>query len=247
LNNLRKIYGALAVLLLVCNPAIAQTIESASPFDGMPISKIKTLAKAGDEEAQMALADAYENGRDVEQSLVEAASWYRQAALAGNLEGQFRFARIVVKGAKGLKQDTVGALKLFEAAAAKGHAGSQNALGLMHLNGTNVPKDEKKALEFFAKAAEQNLAEAENSLGLMYLRGIGTERDANQAFAFLKRSADKGDGWGLNNLGALYEKGWGVTQDTQKARALYEQALAKGIMAASQNLQRLQATAASAN
>jgi uncharacterized protein len=210
-----------------------------SPFEGLPVSKIRTLAKAGDDDAKMALGEAYEIGRDVDPSPLEAARWYREAALAGNLEAQFRLANIVIKGTKGLKQDVPSAIKLFETAAAQGHAKSQNTLALMYLNGNAVAKDEKKSFELFSKAVEQKLPEAENSLGLLYLRGIGTDRSVEQAFTMLKRAADQGDGWGLNNLGALYEQGWGVPKDVQKAKLLYEQALAKGIVVASQNLARL--------
>jgi uncharacterized protein len=238
---MRAFFLALMLVAPLCSLSVAQETAPASPFDGMPISKVKTLAKAGDEEAKMVLAEAYEKGRDVQQNWAEAGRLYNEVALGGNLEAQFRVAQIVIMAPKGVKQDIPAALKTLETAAAKNHARSQNALGMFYLNGTHVTKDEKKAFELIGKAAEQNLAEAENSLGLMYLRGTGTERDANQAFVYLKRAADKGDGWGLNNLGALYEKGWGVTQDMQKAKTLYEQALAKGIVAASQNLQRLAA------
>ncbi len=223
------------VVLLWHGLALAQE----SPFDGLPVSKIRTLAKAGDDDAKMALAEAYETGRDVDASPLEAARWYREAALSGNLEAQFRLSQIVIKGTPGLKQDVGAAVKLLEAGAAAGHAKSQNAMALLRLKGTVVTKDEKQAIALFTKAAEQDLAEAENSLGLMYLRGQGTERDAAEAFKYLKRAADKGDGWGLNNLGALYEQGWGVERDVEKARVLYEQALAKGVMSASQNLARL--------
>jgi uncharacterized protein len=232
----RQLYVTfLAFSLVLQLPVSAQE----SPFEGMPVSKIHTLAKAGDDDAKMALGEAYERGRDVEASLLEAARWYREAALSGNLEAQYRLAQIVLKGTKGLKQDTVSALKLFETGAAQGHAKSLNTLALMNLNGINVIKDEKKAFDYFTKAAAQNLPEAENSLGLMFLRGVGTERSVEQAFAYLKRAADKGDGWGLNNLGALYEQGWGVALDLEKARVLYEQALAKGIVVASKNIARL--------
>jgi uncharacterized protein len=243
-SALRQLIIVAVAAALHASGVFAQTAEPSSPFDGMPVSKIKTLAKAGDDEARMALAEAYESGRDVEQDLAEAARWYREAGLQGNLEARFRFARLAMKGAPNLRQDTANALKLYEDAAGKGHAASQNALGLLYLNGTGVAKDEKKAFELFTASADQNFAEAENNLGLMYLRGIATNRDADKAFTFLKRGADKGDGWALNNLAALYEKGWGVTQDIQKARALYEQALAKGIMTASKNLQRIQSTPA---
>jgi uncharacterized protein len=225
-------------LALLPMSAVAQE----SVFEGMPISKITELAKAGDDEAKLALGDAYEQGRDVKASLLEAAKWYHEAALAGNLDAQFKLANIVIVGTKGLKKDVVTAIKLLEGASAKGHAKSQNALALIYQQGTGVPKDEKRALDYFTKAAEQNLPEAENSLALIYLKGVGVERDVDEAFKYFKRSADKGYGWGLNNLGAMYEQGWGVNKDPQKAQVLYQQALSAGIVPAKRNLERMQAT-----
>jgi uncharacterized protein len=235
----RSCFLFLAVLALS-----GATQAQESVFEGMPISKITELAKAGDDEAKLALGDAYEQGRDVKTDLLQAAKWYHEAALAGNLDAQFKLANIVIVGTKGLKKDVLTAIKLLETASTKGHAKSQNALALIYQQGTSVTKNDKRAFDLFTKAAEQNLPEAENSLALIYLKGIGVERNVDEAFKYFKRSADKGYGWGLNNLGAMYEQGWGVAKDAQKAQVLYQQALSAGIVVAQKNLQRLQAPAA---
>ena len=48
----------------------------------------RQAAESGDAEAQWRLGVQYLNGRDVEQSDAEAASWFRKAAEKGNTEGQ---------------------------------------------------------------------------------------------------------------------------------------------------------------
>ena len=42
---------------------------------------------------------------EAKKNIVEAARWYREAALKGNIEAEFRLARLVSKGAKGLTKD----------------------------------------------------------------------------------------------------------------------------------------------
>lgn len=224
-----------AALIAMSGAGFAQSL------DQLPFAKKLKLAKVGDEDAQIAVALAYETGSETAPNAAEAAKWYRQAALQGNVEAQFRLARIVGKGAKGLKQDYPTAIKLYEAAAAKGHAPAMNALGLLYQNGEAVAADPAKAAEWYRKAAAAKLADAENNLGILYLNGKGVGRDLGEAFRLFERAANQGDGWGLNNLGGMYEMGWGTPRDRDKATELYRQAAAKGIAAAQDNFERLTA------
>ncbi len=235
---MQKAMAAVALALVLAGGALAQTL------DELPFAKKLKLAQVGDEDAQMAVALAYENGTDTRPDKAEAAKWYRKAALTGNLDAQFRLAAIVAKGAKGLTRDMAVAVKLYQTAADKGHAPSQNALGQLHQAGNGVAKDDKLAFQWYEKAAAQRLAVAENNLGMMYLNGSGTTRDLGQAFKLFERAAEQNDGWGLNNLGGMYEMGWGVTRSPLKAREYYARAAEQGITSASANLARLGAVPA---
>lgn len=227
----------LAALLLTPLPLAAQTIE-AVPFD-----KQLKLAKVGDVDAQFAVGLAYESGREGAVDEAEAARWYRQAALQGQVEAQYRLARLVTKGAKGLKKDPATGLKLFTDAAIKGYAPAMNALGVIYQTGQGAAVDLAKAADWYRKAADLKLAEAENNLGMMYLNGKGLDRDLVEAFKLFDRAAAQGDGWGLNNLGGMYEMGWGTAPNRDKALDLYRQALAKGVASAQANIDRLSAPA----
>ena len=205
----------------------------------LPFAKKLQLAKAGDAEAKMAVAEAFELGQGTKVSAVDAAKWYREAALAGNLDAQFRLAKLVSSGAKGLKADKVAAARLLQAAAQKGHAPSENLYGTVLENGDGVPKDLKAASEMFHKAAEHGFAEGQNNYGVMLLRGLGVERNLDEAFGWFKKSADQNYGWALNNLGGMYEQGWGTAKDLSKAKELYQNAGELGIEIGKKNFQRL--------
>jgi hypothetical protein len=232
----------LPVLLAAATLAVMLSGElGAQTLDSLPFAKKLKLAKVGDEEAQMAVAHAYETGEEAKQDAAEAAKWYRMAAEQGNLEAQFRLGRLVQEGAPGLKKNAETAAKLYEGAAKQGHSGAQNWLGYCYQHGLGVPKSDENAMLWYKRAADSGLAEAQNNLGLMYLNGKGSSRDLNKAYALFDRAAKQGDDWGLNNLGGMYEMGWGVAQDKQKALDLYRQSLAKGNSRAKDNLDRLTA------
>ncbi len=210
----------------------------------LPFEKKMQLAKAGDAEAKMAVGEAFELGLGVKASTVDAAKWYREAALAGNLDAQFRLAKLVSSGAKGLKADKAATVKLLQAAAQKGHAPSQNLYAMMLENGDAVPKDLKAAAIWFGKSAKQGFAEGQNNYGIMLLKGLGVDRNLDEAFVWFKKAADQNYGWALNNLGGMYEQGWGTTKDLGKAKEFYQKAGVLGIEIGTKNVQRLNGAAA---
>ena len=229
---------ALAVFLALSAPVAAQSLQE------LPFDKQLTLAKVGDVDAQYEGGLAYETGKGVAVDEAEAARWFRQAALQGNVEAQYHLARLVSRGAKGLKQDYPTALKLYQDAAAKGHAQAMDALGQAYQQGRGTEVDLTKAAEWYQKAADLKLAGAQNNLGMLYLEGKGVARDLNKAFTLFQAAAEQRDPWGLNNLGGMYEMGWGTTADKVKALDLYQQALAAGNDRAQQNIERLQGKSA---
>jgi TPR repeat protein len=238
MKDVRAILGALAWFTAIIAPGIsvhAQTLETL-PFD----KKLK-LAKAGDEDAQVAVARAYEEGNDTDINKVEAAKWFRKAADQGNIEAMFRLARIVSEGAQGIKKSPELAAKLYESAARQGHVEAQNWLGYSYQHGLGIQQSDASAVEWYKKAADAGLAVGQNNLGLMYLNGKGVPRDYGKAFVLFEQAAKQDDAWGLNNLGGLYEMGWGVKQDREKALAYYKRANEKGNQRAGENMKRLSA------
>jgi TPR repeat protein len=237
-----RISMALAAVVLTAGLAFADSL----PLEGLSFAKKMKLAKAGDETAQLAVAIHYEQGLETKKDALQAARWYREATLKGNLEAQYRLAKLIGKGAKGLTPDKAAAVTLLQAGADKGHVESENELGLRLQTGDGVDADAEKAAQLFQKAADVGFAPAMVNLGLLHVRGQGVPRDYAKAFSLFSDAAKMGDAWGLNNLGSLYEMGWGTDKDLVKARDLYRQAVSKGNQMAQANLSRLDAQQASA-
>jgi TPR repeat protein len=234
---MRRLGLALAGLSIA---ALTSFSAAAQTLDTLPYKKKLALAKAGDEEAQFAIAEDFANGKGIKVNKAEASKWYGKAADQGNVDAQFKLATLFHEGAPGVKKNPQRAAKLYEAAAKQNHVEAQNWLGYCYQHGLGVAQDDAKAVEWYRKAADAKLAIAENNLGLMYLSGNGVEQDYRKAFELFERSANQGYDWGMNNLGGLYEKGWGTEQDMAKALFLYREAAAKGNDAAQKSATRIE-------
>jgi TPR repeat protein len=229
--------------LFIAGSALAQTGALA---DLTFIKKLK-LARAGDVEAQLSVAIDYEQGQNqARKDPVQAARWFREAALAGNLDAQFRLSRLITKGAPGLASDLPTAIKLLQDAANRGYAQAQNELGIRLQKGEGLTADPAAAAQMFQKAAAQGNIQAQVNLGLLHVRGLGVKQDFAAAFHLFEEASKSEDPWALNNLGSMYEMGWGTPADKAKAGSLYEQAAAKGNTLAQENLRRLSASVSAA-
>ncbi len=227
-------FAGMSIAVLTSLSAFAQTLDT------LPFNKKLALAKAGDEEAQVSVGNAYESGKGAKLDKAEASKWYGRAADQGNAEAQYKLATLFHEGAPGLKKNPARAAKLYAAAAKQGHVEAENWLGYCYQHGLGVEQNDKTAVEWYQKAADGKLAMAQNNLGLMYLGGKGVEQDYKKAFDLFESAANQGYDWGMNNLGGLYEKGWGTEQDLAKALFLYRQAAAKGNEAASKSAKRIE-------
>jgi uncharacterized protein len=235
----RLLAMGLAVGLVI---AALTTFASAQESGLAQLSFIKRLklARAGDDAAALTVAQDYENGsNDARRDVVEAARWYRQAALAGNLEAQFLLSRLIAKGNTGLPLSSADGLKLLQSAAEKDFAPAQNELGLRFQKGEGVTANPAEAAKWFQKASDLGQDSAHVNLGLLLVRGEGVPQDLPKALKLFEKAAASGDAWGLNNLGSMYEMGWGVEKEIAKAKAYYTEAAAKGNAMAPLNLSRL--------
>lgn len=114
---------ALAVLMATTSPAKADFAAAAKAYDGGDYATAyrewRTLAQAGDTEAQIALAGLYRDGIGRTIDLARAAQWYKRAAQAGNAVAQMNLAEMYEHGL-GVKRDAVAAFVWYHRAAAQG-------------------------------------------------------------------------------------------------------------------------------
>jgi TPR repeat protein len=102
-------------------------------------------------------------GDGVQQSYVEAASWFLLAAELGHSEAQHNLALMYENG-QGVSQDYFEAARWYDLAAEQGNAGSQNNLALLYEAGTGVPKDYDAAVNWFMRASESGDANGSSNL-----------------------------------------------------------------------------------
>ena len=116
---------ALAALLLAAGapPAQADFAEGLAAFDAGDyrgaLDAWRPLAKAGDAEAQVALAGLYRGGLGIPADLAAAARWYRRAAGQGEAVAQLNLGDLYSRGA-GVPRDLVQAHLWLSLAAAQG-------------------------------------------------------------------------------------------------------------------------------
>ncbi len=88
-------------------------------------------------------------------------------------------------------ETTTGMRKLL-AAAEKGDAKAQTALGTVYAQGLGVPRDNRLAAVWFRRAADQGNAVAQHDLGVMYAAGDGVPQDFGLAVNWHRNAADQG-------------------------------------------------------
>ena len=135
---------------------------------------------------------------------VQAAAWFKSAAVRGLDWGMYNYATALALG-QGVGEDKAAALDWLERAAALGNAKAINFVGSFHEDGWVGPRDVAKAAACYARAADggdfrgqfnhaRMLIEAgrvDEALPWLQRAGEGgNDRFRGQAAAWLARSAD---------------------------------------------------------
>jgi uncharacterized protein len=125
-----------------------------------PIQRLRMQAEQGNIEAQFALAQAYDHGRDVPKDKAEAVRWYRLAALQGDMFAQNALGDNYWEG-MGVQKDDREAVRWWRFAAGKGFSPAQHSLGkILAGGGQGVRPDKVQAYMWLALSAAQGDQEA---------------------------------------------------------------------------------------
>ena len=103
-------------------------------------------------------------------------------------EQWYRHAQLLEEGDK-LANDKAGAIKLYQQAAAAGHAESKVELAKALLDGEGLPRDINKAVINLQEAAASNSADADLLLGKLYSYGLYLPAEPAKANQHLARAA----------------------------------------------------------
>lgn len=114
-------------------------------------------------------------------------------------------------------QLTTNQINLVVIKASQGDAEAQLIVGIMYVEGQDVPQDYAKAVNWFRKAANQGLADAQTLLGLMNYKGQGVPQNFVEAEKWFRKAADQGNASAQLMLGSIYITGQVVSQDYVQA------------------------------
>ena len=156
------------------------------------LSRILPLARNGDHQAQIAVAEAYFYGRGTATNRAAAVEWYRAAAEAGEADAQASLGFCFYRG-YGCEKDVYEAARWWQQAADGGNLDGMNGLALCHLHGLGVEKDEEKGFQWAMKAAVRGHAPSQAMVGECYLDGRGVEKSDERGETWLYRAVRQGN------------------------------------------------------
>jgi hypothetical protein len=126
------------------------------------------------------------------------------------------------------RSDYGAAMRLFRAAADKGHTRAAALVGVGYTNAWGVPRDYDEAMRWCRKAADSGDGFAMNYIGWLYQNGWGAPRDYAEAMRWYRQATKTEHAVAFNNIGVLYNKGWGVPQDYHEAMRWFSEAAQRG-------------------
>lgn len=118
--------------------------------------------------------------------------------------------------------DFSGALRYYEAAAAKGNYLAAYNAGYYYNAGKGTEKNEEKAFEYFMEAARKGDLDGQFQVGSFYFEGKGNVLvDYAKAVYWLTKSAEQDCKWAFPRLGVCYQQGLGVQKNYECAFDLF--------------------------
>src|SRR5712692_10533628 len=142
-------------------------------------------AKAGDADAQVALAVLYAKGDGVAQDYAIAANWFRRAAEKGVMRAQYDLGVLYERG-RGVPRDPAQAVTWYRKAAEQHHPLAQYNLAVAFTKGEGIRRDPFEAAVWYHRAAAQGVVAAMVNLAIVHERGEGVDASTADAYAWYR-------------------------------------------------------------
>lgn len=170
--------------------------------------------------------------------LQDAGREYMAAAIAGNAEGMYNYAVLLLKG-QGVRKNIPEAVRWLEKAAAApvskvphenvGIAEAMSSLGNLYDSGVHFNQDKTRAREYWELAAERGGHAGCNNLGMCLMHGThGMAVDLPKARDYFRLSSELLNNEAMLNIAALYA----YLQEYESAVRWADTAAAFGLMPA---------------
>ncbi len=124
------------------------------------LREFKTVAAAGDQNAQYNVGLMYLKGQGVPEDPQEASRWFQRAAMQGQVEAQSFLGALHADG-QGVPQNYALAAHWLTRAADAGHPAAQNFLGQLYFDGLGVARDYVHAYVWFSLAEASGYRESQ--------------------------------------------------------------------------------------
>lgn len=170
-----------------------------------------------------------ESGSEDESRFQLALSNAERKAATGDVLALDSLSHVYRLGVKSwVAVDRERGLSYLKKAADLGFWQAENDLGLIYLNGEELPKDESLGAALLGKAAAKGIAVSEYHMAYCYLTGIGVEKNVSKGIGHYQKSWKHGNTRAAVELGLRYETGNEVRQNEKKAYQLYKKAAEAG-------------------
>lgn len=145
-------------------------------------------ANSKNEKALLYLGKIYFEGKLINRSIPKAIAYLEKAILLGSIQAKYNLAIIYASKHTIKYRNYTKAYNIFLELAQKGHAPSQNKIGIFFTYGIGgIKKDYTKAIRWFEASAKQCYEDAECNLASMYIQGKGVWRNFGRAHIFAKK------------------------------------------------------------
>lgn len=154
-------------------------------------SALQIRAQKGDSQAQDDLGVALQKRNRTPQDLVDAVSWFRQAANQGHVSASYDLGMCYATG-QGVQADPALAVKWFKKAADGNHPDALFCLGIAYHEGKGIEKDLEKATDCFVRAGELGNSGGMYDAGIAYAKGEGVQKDRGIAYTWFQKAVANG-------------------------------------------------------
>lgn len=170
------------------------------------VEMMQKSAEADYPPAQYCLGQIYENGIGVDRDMVNAARWYRRAALNGDIDAICKMGFIRLSAdSQALQQE---APRWWKTGADLGNSECMVYLGLWYNDSSSRDFDPQEAVTWYRKAIDtDNNVTATHYLALAYLNGTGVTKDTAEGVRLLNDAAERDYADAQNLLGIIYYTG----------------------------------------
>jgi TPR repeat protein len=202
-------HGNLRAQALWGTALVVQSNSPAAVDSGLQM--LSDSAQKGCVGAMLTLGNMFEGGICVPTNYDEAFRWFKQAADAGNAQGELQLGGCYSYGL-GTAKDLTMATKYYRLSAEQTNYVAMKSLGYHLMNGYGVKTNEDEAKYWFTRAAlEGGNRRAMYNLGVIYMLKYPDTNAMVEAFKWMKKAAELGDALAAQELANFYYRGWGAT------------------------------------